>query len=74
MYRMWHFALPLAFSVLAGRGAFLLAKRRLPPEPEPEPEPVKKAEDFKPTGDAEVDAVLLEGRRALASWAGSTPR
>ncbi len=67
MYRMWHFALPFAFSVLAGRGAFLLAKRRLPPEPEPEPEPepAKKAEDFKPTGDPEVDAALLEGRRAL---------
>jgi 5-bromo-4-chloroindolyl phosphate hydrolysis protein. len=67
MYSAWHFALPLAFSVLAARAVFRLIKRKYPQEEEPEPEPeIKSEEEFKSTGNPELDSVLKEGKRAVS--------
>ncbi len=67
MYRLWHFALPFAFCVLAARAAYGFVLKRRQPKVESEPEASQKKEvEFKATGKPELDAVLLEGRRALS--------
>ncbi len=65
MYMIWHFAFPLAFSILAAKGVYSLVKKKNPPVEEPEPEPVK-SQEIESTGNPELDAVLLEGRRAIS--------
>ncbi len=69
LYQAWHFALPLAFSILAARAVASFIRKKHPSEDEEEYEPepaVKTQEEPKSTGNPELDLVLKEGKLALS--------
>ena len=70
LFSAWHFAIPLALSILAARAVISASRKKYADEDteecEPEPEPEKKPkEEPKSTGNPELDQVLHEGKFAL---------
>ncbi len=68
LYAAWHFALPLALSILAARAVLSAARKKTGAETyedsEPEPAAPQK-EEAQTTGNPELDQVLHEGSYAL---------